>query len=78
MRDIGQAAGEGIGRAELALQMFAYRIKKYIGAYTAVMNGLDILVFTGGIGENDSKTRKGSSQGSASWGLNWMWMKMKG
>lgn len=58
MRDIGQAAGEGIGRAELALQMFAYRIKKYIGAYTAVMNGLDILVFTGGIGENDSKTRE--------------------
>jgi acetate kinase len=58
MRDIARAAGEGIERAELALQMFAYRIKKYIGAYIAVMNGLDILVFTGGIGENDVQTRE--------------------
>ncbi len=58
MRDIEQAAGEGNERAELALQMFAYRVKKYIGAYTAVMNGLDILVFTGGIGENDVQTRE--------------------
>ena len=38
--------------------MFAYRVKKYIGAYTAAMNGLDLLIFTGGIGENDFNMRK--------------------
>jgi acetate kinase len=43
----------------MALKMYDYRVKKYIGAYTAAMNGCDILVFTGGIGENDFKTRKG-------------------
>lgn len=52
MRDIEQAAEQGNYRAQLALKMFAYRVKKYIGAYTAAMNGLDILIFTGGIGEN--------------------------
>ncbi len=58
MRDVGHAAGEGIERAELALQMFAYRVKKYIGAYSAAMDGLDLVVFTGGIGENDTQTRE--------------------
>jgi len=58
MRDLEQAAADGNPRAILALKMFAYRVKKYIGAYTAAMNGLDLLIFTGGIGENDFNMRK--------------------
>ncbi len=57
MRDIEKAAAEGNHRAKMALEVFAYRVKKYIGAYTAALNGLDLLIFTGGIGENDSDTR---------------------
>ena len=49
-RDIDTAIKEGNNRADLARKMFIYRVKKYIGAYAAAMNGLDILVFTGGIG----------------------------
>ncbi len=45
-------------RAKLALDMYNYRIKKYVGAYTAAMGGLDVLVFTGGIGENSDVTRR--------------------
>lgn len=59
MREIEDAAAEGHERAQLALKMYDYRVKKYIGAYTAAMNGLDILVFTGGIGENADTTRRG-------------------
>jgi acetate kinase len=58
MRDIEEAANSGNHRAQLALEMFAYRAKKYIGAYTAAMGGVDMIVFTGGIGENDAETRK--------------------
>ncbi len=58
MRDIEKAAHEGNHRAKVALEMYAYRVKKYIGAYAAGMEGLDMLVFTGGIGENDTETRK--------------------
>jgi len=57
MRDIMKAAEEGNQNAKLAMEMFCYRIKKYIGAYTAIMNGLDILVFTAGIGENEPEIR---------------------
>lgn len=57
MRDIEKAAAEGNRRAELALSIFCYRVKKYIGAYTAAMGGLDAVVFTGGIGENSSEVR---------------------
>jgi len=52
MREIEQKAVEGNERARLGLDMYAYRVKKYIGAYAAALGGLDILVFTGGIGEN--------------------------
>jgi len=52
MREVEQAADDGNKRAELSLKMYSYRIKKYIGAYTAIMEGVDILIFTGGIGEN--------------------------
>jgi len=58
MREIEKVATEGNKRARLALKMYAYRIKKYIGGYIAAMGGLDILVFTGGIGENASSVRK--------------------
>jgi len=58
MRDLEDAANAGNKRAELALQMFAYRVKKYIGSYAAALGGVDIIVFTGGIGERDPETRK--------------------
>ncbi|MDY6935839.1 MAG: acetate kinase [Spirochaetota bacterium] len=57
MRDLINAYNDGNSRARLALEMYAYRIKKYIGMYAAVMNGVDIIVFTGGIGENASLIR---------------------
>ncbi len=56
-RDIEAAINAGNKRADLARRMFIYRVKKYIGAYAAAMNGLDVLVFTGGIGENDGYIR---------------------
>lgn len=56
-RDIDAAVKAGNQRANLAREMFIYRVKKYIGAYAAAMNGIDILVFTGGIGENDAFIR---------------------
>ena len=58
MRDLDEAADEGNKRADLAKAMFAYRVKKYIGAYAAAMNGVDLILFTGGIGENDADTRQ--------------------
>lgn len=57
MRELEKAATEGNERAQLALDMFHYRVRKYIGAYAAVMGGVDILVFTGGIGENANLSR---------------------
>jgi acetate kinase len=58
MREVESAAEEGDERAVLALKMYEYRVKKYIGAYAAAMGGVDLLVFTGGIGENASETRE--------------------
>lgn len=58
MRDLELAASSGNKRAILALQMYAYKVKKFIGAYIAALNGLDLLVFTGGVGENDFNVRK--------------------
>ncbi|MBC8550005.1 MAG: acetate kinase [Candidatus Brocadiales bacterium] len=52
MRDLLKAFQEGNDRARLALQMYTYRIRKYIGMYSASMNGVDLIVFTGGVGEN--------------------------
>lgn len=57
IRDVEKEAEAGSKRARLALEIFAYRAKKYIGAYAAVLGGLDALVFTGGIGENDPLMR---------------------
>ncbi len=58
-RDLTKAAGEGNDRAALALDMFAYAVAKTIGAYAAAMNGVDGIIFTAGVGENDAATRAG-------------------
>ena len=57
-RDIENAAKEGNHLAEVALDAFVYRVAKYVGAYTAAMNGVDAIAFTAGVGENDKATRK--------------------
>ena len=62
-RDIDAAIKEGNQRADLARRMFIYRVKKYIGAYAAALNGVDIIVFTGGIGENDAYIRAEVTKG---------------
>jgi acetate kinase len=56
-RDIAEAIGDGDQRAALALQVFAHSVRFYIGAYIAEMNGVDAIVFTAGVGENDINTR---------------------
>jgi acetate kinase len=63
MREIETAIHEGKEKAILALEMYNYRIKKYIGAYAAALGGVDILVFTGGVGENQCGTRKVACDG---------------
>ncbi|WP_421943553.1 acetate/propionate family kinase [Pedobacter sp.] len=57
MRDINKLVSEGNEAAKLALEIYAYRIKKFIGAYAAILNGVDALVFTAGVGENDAEMR---------------------
>ncbi len=63
LRDIVQAMEAGSRRARLALQAFAYRVKKYLGSYAAVLGGLDAVVFTAGIGENSPLIRRLVCQG---------------
>ena len=58
MRSIRKEVENGNAGAKLAYELYTYRIRKYIGAYTAVLNGLDAIVFTGGVGENDVLTRQ--------------------
>jgi len=58
MRDIEKQAAEGNKKAQLAIQVYAYRARKYIGAYAAIMGGVDVIAFTGGIGENSASMRK--------------------
>ncbi|MGI6664410.1 MAG: acetate/propionate family kinase [Christensenellaceae bacterium] len=62
-RDLETASNEGNERAILAVKMFAYRIKKYIGAYAAAMGGVDVIAFAGGVGENDHTVRRLSTEG---------------
>lgn len=57
-RDLDEAASKGNRKAELALEIFAYKVKKFIGEYSAVLNGADAVVFTAGIGENSASIRK--------------------
>ena len=70
MREIDAAAKKGDERAILALDMYFYRIKKYIGAYAAAMGGADIIVFTAGVGENQANMRE-----SVCKGMEWMGVK---
>lgn len=63
MREIQRRADQGDNQARLAIAMFCYRIKKYIGAYYAVLGRLDAIIFTGGIGENSARVRKESCAG---------------
>lgn len=63
MRDIEQAAKDGNERALLAMKMYDYRIKKYIGAYAAALGGVDAIVFTAGVGENQTGTREKACAG---------------
>ena len=63
MRDIEEAAKKGNERAQLALRMYNYRIKKYIGSYAAAMGGVDVIVWTAGVGENQVSTRMEACSG---------------
>jgi acetate kinase len=69
MREIGQLAAKGDEAARLALDMYCYRIKKYIGAYYAAMGRIDALVFTGGIGENAADIRSHCCRGLSQLGI---------
>lgn len=63
MREVGGAAAQGNERCQLALKMYSYRIKKYVGAYAAAMGGVDVILFTGGVGENQSDIREAVCEG---------------
>ena len=62
-RDLDEAAKAGNERAQLALKTFAYKVKKYIGAYAAALGGVDAIVFTAGVGENDRAIREAIAGG---------------
>lgn len=68
-RDLEEAAAAGNQRAQLALDMFMYRVRKYVGSYAAVLGGVDLIIFTGGIGENDWSTRLNVSKHLAYMGV---------
>ncbi|MCL2072606.1 MAG: acetate kinase [Marinilabiliaceae bacterium] len=78
MRDIEAAMDKGDEKAKLGNTMFCYRIKKYIGAYSAALGGIDILVFTGGIGENADNIRKEVCEGLEYMGIYFDHSKNKG
>ncbi|NOR71897.1 MAG: acetate/propionate family kinase, partial [Methylomarinum sp.] len=69
MRAVHQMANKGDEDAQLALDIYCYRIKKYIGAYFAVLGKVDAVIFTGGIGENDAYVREKSCEGLGLFGL---------
>ncbi len=69
MRDLENAAADGHERAQLALDMYYYKVKQFIGSYAASMEGVDLIVFTGGIGENDSVLREDVSKSLAFMGI---------
>ncbi len=69
MREIEKAAQEGNPRALVALKAFCYRVRKYIGAYVAAMGGLDVIIFTGGIGQGSAGVRSLALQGMHRMGI---------
>ena len=70
-RDLEAGANEGNEKCRLALEKFCYEVKKYIGSYAAALGGLDVLVFTAGIGENDAATRASICEG-----MEWLGIKL--
>ncbi len=68
-RDIDKAANEGNEKADVARQAFVYRVLKYVGSYIAAMNGVDAIIFTAGVGENDGTKRKQICEGLAYMGI---------
>jgi len=78
MRDVELAAEQGNKRAKVTLEMYYYRIRKYIGAYAAAMGGVDAIVFTGGVGENDAVTRRLTTSGLEFMGIEFDESKNKG
>ena len=69
MRDVETAAADGNYRAQVSLDIYHYRIKKYIGSYAAAMGGVDVVIFTGGVGENGWETREQVCEGLGFMGL---------
>src|SRR5690606_32566148 len=63
MREVHRLVAEGDADAALALDVYVHRLRKYIGAYAAVMGGIDALTFTAGVGENDAITRARTAEG---------------
>ena len=78
MREIETAKANGNARAALALDIYNYKVKKYIGSYVAAMGGLDILIMTGGIGENADSTREGICSELDCFGISLDYAKNKG
>ena len=68
-RDLAAASAEGNERAKLALDMFTYQVKKFVGAYAVAMGGVDAVVFTAGVGENDAATREAVTEGLGFMGI---------
>ena len=62
-RDLEEAAAQGNQRAALALEAFQYSVRKFVGAYAAAMGGVDAIIFTAGVGENDAATRMAIASG---------------
>ena len=70
MREVLEGAEAGVVRCKTALGAFCYRVKKYIGSYIAALGGIDVLIFTGGIGENSAEIRARTCQGLEYFGIN--------
>ena len=69
LRDLEEAAARGSARAQLALDVFAHSIRHYLGAFMLELGGLDVITFSGGIGENSAATRAGVLKGTAAFGI---------
>ncbi|MCD8210549.1 MAG: acetate kinase [Prevotella sp.] len=78
MREVDAAVEQGNQRAKIALDMYNYRIKKYVGAYAAAMGGCDIIVFTAGVGENQAQMREDVCKGLEFMGVKFDAQKNKG
>ena len=69
VRDLSEAAAAGNPRAQLALDVYVYQVRRYLGAFLLELGGLDILTFSGGIGENDARIRSGICRGLEGFGI---------